>query len=319
MFDDRILNGLSVFMSVVESGSFGKAADAVGITKSGVSRAIARLEDRTGIRLFDRTSRALKLTDEGRLFYDQALPLIQGLERLTATGSGLDEDLRGRLRVNADAAFGHYFLAPKLGDLQDRYPNLHIDLLVRDRIGDLIAEGIDIAVRFGVPDGITYERRLLFESKVITCASATFLERHGRPSTVEELLDDRFRKIRMLDPASGQVYPWHLTSGGKVQPVEPRSRIVLNDAGTILAALRAGVGIARALDFTVVPYLDNGELVEVLPECNHMPWPAYVYYPRRAYPSPAVQAFVTFVSDLARVDPQPIMQWLSVGQERVTA
>ncbi len=315
MFDDRILNGVSVFMSVVDSGSFARAADAVGITKSGVSRAIARLEARVGIRLFDRTSRALKLTDEGRLFYDQALPLIQGLERLTASARGSDDDVRGRLRVNADAAFGHYFLAPRLGDLQDRYPNLHVDLLVRDRIGDLIAEGIDIAVRFGVPDGHGYERRLLLERRVVTCASAAFLERNGMPGTIEDLLSDRCRKIRMFDPASGQIYPWHLIVNGEPQPVEPRSQIVLNDAGAILAALLAGVGVARALDFTVAPFLATGELVEILPECNQFPWPAYVYYPRRAYPSPAVQAFVTFVSDLASVDPKPMMLWLSAGQQ----
>ncbi len=124
----------------------------MGLTQPAISRAVARLEERVGIRIFNRTARAISLTDEGRQFYEAVAPLLAGIED-AAVSAGKNKGLvRGRLRVNVDGTFGHYVLAPRLGDFLDRYPELSVEVSVRDSMGDLVGEGIDVAVRFGAPE-----------------------------------------------------------------------------------------------------------------------------------------------------------------------
>lgn len=311
VFDSRILNGVSVFRAVVDSGSYGRAGEVIGMTKSGVSRAITRLEDRTGIKLFDRNSRSLKLTDEGRLFHQQVAPLLDQIGFIVGNSGGKASTVRGKLRISADAAFGHYLLAPRLGELMHVYPDLQIDLVVRDRIGDLIADGFDLAVRFGEPEDRHVESRLLLKSRVLTCASKDFVARFGYPCQPEELLESRFETIRLLDDVTGKPHPWRLRNGEDLRTIDPGGQLVVNDAGSVMAATLSGVGISRPLDFMVADYIEQGHLVEVLPDWNQSFWPAYVYYPARAHASPGLRAFVEFVSDIVEVDPGPLVAALS--------
>lgn len=147
-FDGRLLAGVSVLAAVVEGGSFVRAADALGLSASGVSRAIARLEARLGIRLFDRTTRSLKLTDAGARFYREVGPLLEGIDDAAGVASGSAAVVRGRLRVNVDPFFARLMLAPRLAKLSKRYPELELELLTRDGIGDLVAEGIGKSSRW---------------------------------------------------------------------------------------------------------------------------------------------------------------------------
>ncbi len=127
------------------------AAGALGLTQPGVSRAIARLEARIGVRLLDRTTRTVRLTDEGRRFYEQVGPLLAGIEEAALLASGAASAVRGRLRVNIDPFFSRLVLAPRLGAFMARYPDLELELVTREKVGDLVADGFDVAVRFGPP------------------------------------------------------------------------------------------------------------------------------------------------------------------------
>src|SRR3984885_11987206 len=151
-FDGRLLGGVSVLAAVVETGNFVRAAEALGLTQSGISRAVARLEARVGVRLLDRTPRAVSLTDEGRRFHAQVAPLLAGLEEAAADAGQSSHAVRGRLRGNVDPWFARLLLAPRLPAFLVAHPQLSLELVVRDTLGDLVSEGIDVAVRFGEPE-----------------------------------------------------------------------------------------------------------------------------------------------------------------------
>jgi DNA-binding transcriptional LysR family regulator len=168
-FDSRLLTGLSVVAAVVDARSFVRAADSLGLTQSGVSRAVARLEQRVGVRLFDRTSRAVTLTDEGRRFYEQVAPLLTGIEDAATMAAGT-ATIHGRLRVNVDPYFSKLVLAHRLGEFLAAHPTLSLDLTTRDRLGDLVAEGFDVALRFGDPEPSTLMARLLLRTRILTYA-----------------------------------------------------------------------------------------------------------------------------------------------------
>jgi DNA-binding MarR family transcriptional regulator len=180
-FDSRLLAGIGVLSAVVESGSFIRAGEAVGLTPSGVSRAVARLEARVGVRLFDRTPRAVTLTDEGRRFHAQVMPLLAGLEDAASEAAGAVSSVRGRLRVNLDPWVARLVLAPALPGFLEKHPALSIELVVRDTLGELIAEGFDAAVRFGEPGLSGLVARKLLETRILTCAAPGYLARHGAP------------------------------------------------------------------------------------------------------------------------------------------
>ncbi|MEI5668553.1 LysR family transcriptional regulator [Bosea sp. CCNWLW174] len=293
LFDGRIIAGITVFVAVANTGSYARAADQVGLSRSGVGKSIARLEDRTGMRLFDRTSRALKLTDQGRGFLEEVTPLLERLGVIAAPTS--PAEIRGRLRVSTDAAFGPALLMPVLPTLLAAHPRLRIDLLVRDRIDNLLVEGIDVAIRFGEPESHGLEKRAVLQSRIITCASPAYLAEHGMPETPDDV-EEGHSCVRLLNDVTGKPYRWlFLNEAGERRLVEPACGLVVNDAPLLVGAALTHVGIVRLLDFLVIDHLRTGRLVEVLPDWNHHLWPAFLYSPRTARPTPAVQAFKRFI------------------------
>lgn len=177
-FDGRILSGVSVLAAVVEGGSFVKAAELIALTDSGVSRAINRLEARLGVRLLDRTTRSVALTDEGRRFYDEVKPHLNAIEDAATIASGAVSAVRGRLKVDIDSFFLPMVLAGRLGAFCERYPELSVEFLSNERIGDLVSEGVDLAIRFGQPRFSSLVSRKLIEAPVLTVASPNYIERY---------------------------------------------------------------------------------------------------------------------------------------------
>jgi DNA-binding transcriptional LysR family regulator len=152
-YDARLLSGVTVLMAVVEAGSMARAAEALGLTSSGVGRAIGRLETRVGVRLLERTTRTMTLTDEGRRFYEEVGPHLDGIEQAAIIASGAAGIVRGRLRVNVDPFFSRVVLAAQISKFLDRHPEVRLELIMRDHVGDLVADGFDLALRFGEPPG----------------------------------------------------------------------------------------------------------------------------------------------------------------------
>lgn len=299
MLDGRLLNGVSVLAAVVESGSFARAAEALGLTASGVSRAISRLEGRIGVRLLDRTTRSLRLTDDGARFYEQVVPLLGGIEEAASYAAGTAQAVRGRLRVNADPYFSRLILAPELGTFLDRYPNLQLEIITRNEIGDLVADGMDVAVRFGeIPTRSALISRQLFRTRVITVAAPTYLKRYGRPRLPADLGDHTC--IQYQDPLTGKPFEWELRRGAELVPIATRGRILVNDAGTTLATCLAGIGIAQVFSLGMKPYLDSGQLVDLYPDWPGETFPLHCFYPSRHHVPAKVRAFIDFCAEIAR-------------------
>jgi DNA-binding transcriptional LysR family regulator len=295
--DDRLLSGIGAVIAVVEAGSFARAAETLGLTQSGVSRAVARLERRVGVRVFHRTARAVTLTDEGRRFYEEVAPLLAGIEDAATHVAGSAAAVRGRLRVNVDAAFGHHVLAPRISAFLEMYPELSLELLVRDRLGDFVGEGLDVAVRFGEPQPSALICRRLFETRVLTCAAPGYVARRGRPAHPKDLLEHEC--ILFRDPATARPFEWEFCRGEERVPVPVSGRLTVNDTQSLLGACLGGHGIAQPLEFYIKEMLRDGRLVELLPDWAEERFPVYVYHQSRSLPSAKVRAFIDFVRDIA--------------------
>lgn len=293
LFDGRIIAGITVFVAVARTGSYARASELLGLSRSGVGKAIGRLEERTGLRLFDRNARALKLTDQGRLFLDEAMPMLEALGRIATPAA--PAEIRGRLRVSTDGAFGPDVLIPILPDFLAEHPRVRLDVLVRDRIDNLLTDGFDVALRFGDPDARGLDKQLLMKSRVLTCASRGYLARHGTPMVPEDIGEEH-RCVRLIDDVTGRPHAWHfIDAAGETRTIAPECGLTVNDAASLIAAARCDHGIVRLLDVVAEGPLRTGELVEILPEWNCLRWPAYLYTPDDAHRSPALEAFMGFV------------------------
>jgi len=251
------------------------------------------LEARVGVRLFDRTPRAVTLTDEGRRFHAQVMPLLAGLEDATSEAAGAVSSVRGRLRVNLDPWVARLVLAPALLGFLEKHPALSIELAVRDTLGELIADGFDAAVRFGEPGLSGLVARKLLETRILTCAAPGYLARHGAPEHPCDL--EHHECLMFRDPVTGRPFDWEFRRGAEVVAIKARGRLVVNDLATKLALCAGGNGIAQTIELGLAPMLASGALVQVLPDWAEERFPLYAYYPSRHLPPAKVRAFVGFV------------------------
>jgi DNA-binding transcriptional LysR family regulator len=295
-YDGRLLSGVTVLMAVVEAGSMARAADALGLTSSGVGRAVARLEARVGVRLLERTTRSMTLTDEGRRFYEEVGPHLDGIEQAAMTAAGAAGAVRGRLRVNVDPFFSRIVLATRVASFLDRHPDIRIELIMRDHVGDLVADGFDLALRFGEPPGGSLIARKLIETRILTVASPDFVARHGRPRHPTEAA--RLPCIDFYDAANACPFEWEFRRGREVLPVRPAARLMVSDVGAMLSACEAGIGIAQIMQLGSRDLLAEGRLVELFPDWPGELFPLYALYPSRQLRAAKVRAFIDFTVDL---------------------
>jgi len=293
-FDGRVISNVGVLAAIAEGGSFARAAEALGLSRSGVSRAVSRLEARVGVRLLDRTTRAVALTDEGRRFYAEVAPLLTGIEDAITVTSGSSVAVRGRLRVNVDAFFARLMFAPHIADFLSMYPDLSLELVARDQLGDLVGEGFDIAVRFGTPPESSLVARKLLETRTVTVASPAYLQAHGRPAVPSDLAGHACIQVR--DSLTGQpIDEWQFRQGNKAVSVKTTGRLMVAEFGTMLGACLGGVGIARVKAIGVQDLIRQGALVEILADWPGERFPLHALHPSRHLPAAKVRAFIDFV------------------------
>lgn len=294
-FDERLLAGLGVFTAIADAGSFAAAGEQLDMSQSGVSRAVARLEQRLGVRLFDRTTRVVSLTEEGRRFHAQILPLLAGLEDAAQGAKAGRTTVRGRLRVQLDPFFSRMALGPRIGEFLGLHPQLTLDLVTRDHLGDMVADGFDLAVRFGHLPASTLVARKLLETRILTVAAPAYLARRGRPATPQAIAQEEHACIDFRDSATGRPFPWEFHRRRQRLQVPTDGRLIVSDAGTLLSTCLAGYGIAQIMDFGTRALLDAGQLVELFPDWPDERFPLHAITPSRHQMPAKVQAFLRFV------------------------
>jgi DNA-binding transcriptional LysR family regulator len=283
------LNDIVVFTKVVETKSFTGAADALGLPKSTVSRKLAQLEERLGVRLVQRTTRKLALTEIGEAYYERCSRIVADIASAEQLVTDMQSTPRGRLRVTASVDFSTKFLGEIVAEFLAQHPDINVELEATDRVVDLIEEGFDLAVRFGPMPESTLIARKLCALHLILVASPAYLSRRGTPHTAEEL--DEHDHI-LFTPASRN-QTWTL-AGPNDQNYEfgRPARLASNNYGAIVDATRAGSGIASISEFMVTDEIKSGSLVRVLPDWQTRPTDVHAVYPARQNVPPRLTLFL---------------------------
>src|ERR1700722_4986711 len=295
-FDGRILSGVSVLAAVVDGGSFVKAAELIGLTDSGVSRAIGRLETRLGVRLLDRTTRSVTLTDEGRRFYEEVKPHLNAIEDAATVAGGAVSAVRGRLRIDIDPFLLPLVLAGRLGAFCERYPELAIEFVTSEHVGNLVSEGIDLAIRFGKPRLSTLASRKLIEAPPLPVASPRYLKRYGKPNRPSDLA--RHRCLQFIDPYTGRPFDWEFVREEETIEVPTGGPLAFTDPKSMLEECIAGTGIAQVIGWGLTELLANGVLIDLFPDWHGERFPLFAFHPSRKHPPAKVRAFVEFCVEI---------------------
>lgn len=294
-----ILNGYSVFTRVVETGGFSAAARELNMSKSAVSKHVAGLEERLGVRLLNRTTRKLSPTEVGTAFYERALRIVQDVEETEDAISALHTEPRGSLRLNVPMSFGYAHIAPALADFVARYPDITIDMVLNDRVVDLLDEGFDVAIRIAkLPDSTLIARKLA-PFRVSLCATPEYWKKHGTPKEPAELTKYNCLIYSYLSNKN----EWQFQGPDGVIPVKVSGNIQANNGDALKAAALAGAGVFASPSFIVSEEVKSGKLQPVLEEYMQTDLAIYAVYPHNRYLSAKVRAFVDFFAE--RFGPEP--------------
>lgn len=299
-FDDVLLGSIELFCLAAELGSFTAAAAGAGVTPAAVSRSVSRLEQRLGVRLFARTTRRIKLTDSGRVYFEQcrqALSQLVDAERLVTGAQGAPS---GLLRISVPTPYGHYRLLPLLPEFRRRYPGVEIEVHISNRNIDFADEGYDLAIRGRSPADSTLIARKLEDAELVLVAAPSYLRRAGARASLAEL--QAHECIQFELPSTGRRIPWpFLVDGQEVDIATAGGYCCADDVLGIVTLARSGAGLVQTYRFIVEQDLQRGELVELLPQFGGTSRPFILLYPQVRHMSARVRTFVDFVVDrLAR-------------------
>lgn len=290
------LNGLVTFVTTARSATFTEAADALGISRSAVGKAIARLEARLGVRLFHRTTRRIALTTDGEAYYAScaaALDEIAAAEACLGSAAHLPS---GRLRIDMPSSFGRLVVLPVLLEMCQQYPDLQLTMTFTDHFVDPLEEGIDLLIRFG---GLHHAEHLvarkLASQRLVTCASPAYLQAHGMPRTIDDLHAHR----SIVGYRHGQPVAWRMGDAGTQGVFIPSGTYQLNDGDAVIEGALAGLGICQMPVSLVRRHLESGALQSLLDHCMQHHVDIHALWPQTRHLRPKVRYVVEELTRLA--------------------
>lgn len=302
MYSSERLKGIDVFVTVADAGSFTAAADRLNLTNSAVGKTVARLESRLGVRLFERTTRSLSLTDAGQAFYRTCQRVLGELEEAEHVLKAEDTDPVGRLRIDLPATYGRRAVMPVIFDFMRAFPNVQPQVSFTDRFVDLVEDGVDVAVRIGGaetwPTPVGY--RFLGRERRIFCCAPTYLERMGE-------IGDDVSALERLDAVlyrrpDGTPSPWFLRQGdAPVEHFHPAAKLEVGSADSWVEAVVQGFGVAQLSTWLIEDRLARGELVQVFPSMAVDGLPLYLLWQRSRQLLPKVDALLTYFEERLRI------------------
>ncbi|MBC3765203.1 LysR substrate-binding domain-containing protein [Neptunicella marina] len=280
--------GVTEFVAVAETGGFTKAARKLSTSVAQVSRRVVILEERLGVKLLNRTTRKVALTEAGQAYFQQCRLLIEGLEQAELSVTQMQSEPKGELRVTAPATYGEQHIAPLLNQFLQQYPQVKIDLILSNQKLDLIDSGIDVAVRLGVLESSSLIAKKLGSRQLFVCASPTYLSEHGTPQTLSDLKSHQC--------LLGSVEHWRFSADGQEKQVKVSGRLKCNGGIALLDAATQGLGIVQLPDYYVEPKLQSGELQEVLSNYRVAPEGIWAVYAQSRQLSLKVRLLIEFLS-----------------------
>jgi LysR family transcriptional regulator, regulator for bpeEF and oprC len=288
------LRTLAIFVKVAERRSFVRAAGDLGITQSGVSNAIKRLEDQTGTRLLARTTRRVSLTEDGAAFFERCRQALAEIDEAELVLKEARLKPSGNLRVDLPFSFGRLKMVPVLGAFQAQYPDVRLSATFTDRYIDLVEEGVDVCVRFGTLHDSSLIARRLVGSEARVVGTPGYFAKHGRPKTPEDLANHNCLAFTFRDTRLAR--PWRFASANRESIVTPRGTMSFSDGAALCEAVCAGYGLAQLNDYYLDSEIARGKLVSVLNKFTPKADPVWLVYPPTRHLTPKVRAFVDFVT-----------------------
>jgi DNA-binding transcriptional LysR family regulator len=282
------LHLMTVFVAVAEEESFAGGARRLGMSPPAVTRAISALEDRLGVKLLNRTTRYVRVTDAGHRYLDDCRRIIHETDEADEAAAGINAEPRGHLAVTAPVMFGRLFVIPGIVDYLRRYPDMEVSAVFLDRVVNLLEEGFDVGIRIGeLPDSSMRAIRVGQVRRVL-CASPQYLAENGIPNSPSELINHKIVAASGVSP----IMDWKFDQDITVR-VKPRLTVTSNDAA--IEAIQEGLGISRLLSYQVAPYVTSGQLQTVLGEFEPKALPVHVVHREGRYASAKVRTFVDLI------------------------
>jgi len=292
---DRLL-AMQIFTRIVETNSFNKAAETLCLSPSLVTGSIKNLEEFLGVRLLQRTTRRLNLTPEGESYYGNCLRILTLIAETEAGIQTRSGHLRGALRVHMPAAIGRLLVLPALPEFHNGYPEVELSISLGDRPVDLIHDRLDLLIRAGELADSSYVARRIGEFHWFLCASPAYIEQHGEPRTVQDLARHRAVGYSYFD--AGPRTEWDLWVDGQMVTTRMTGNLQVNDAEACLTCGLNGLGLIRPPSYLAQPYIDSGQLREVLEPFKGPPVPLSTVYAHGPLMSPVTRAFVDWLIQL---------------------
>ncbi len=282
------LHLMTVFVAVAEEESFAAGARRLAMSPPAVTRAISALEDRLGVKLLNRTTRYVRVTDAGHRYLDDSRRIIQDTDEADEAAAGINGEPRGHLAVTAPVMFGRLFVIPGIVDYLQRYPGMEVSAVFLDRVVNLLEEGFDVGIRIGeLPDSSMRAVRVGQVRRVL-CASPQYLAENGLPNSPSELVNHKIVAASGVTP----VMDWKFARDITVK-VKPRLTVTSNDAA--IEAIQEGLGISRLLSYQVASHVNSGQLQTVLSEYEPKALPIHVVHREGRYASAKVRTFVDLI------------------------
>lgn len=286
-----LLDGVAVFVGVINSGSFTAAAEALGHSTSYVSKTVTRLEKRLGSRLLNRTTRTISLTDAGRAYFERCNQIVIDAENAQRSISQLQDNPKGLLRVNAPVSFGSMYLLDHLSEFMKRFPEITLEVEFNDRMIDVVAEGYDVVIRAGQIRDSNLVARKFTTSKSIVVTSPAYSKNNGRPEMVSELENHACLAYSLIPNPT----LWEFMKDGNRTVVKVTPRLMCNNAAIEVAMAVNGIGIGRIPLFCCEQEIAEGKLEIILDDYEQPEIGVYAVYPHRQYLTAKVRAFVDFL------------------------
>lgn len=287
------LSAMRAFVRVVQTGSFSAVGRELNTTQATISKKVASLEAKLGVKLLTRSSRDVSLTQAGTDYYEQTVVMLSELDEVEARVRSQVATPQGTLRVTAPVAFGRLVLAPLIGEFLERYPDIKVDMSLGDRHVDLIAEGVDVAIRARKLEDSSLVARHLFENPMLLVASPSYLELHGEPREPADLKRHHCIVYSLLRTGNN----WHFTYQGKEISVPVTGDFQSDSGDTNLEVVLSGLGITALPIWMVEEHLQSGRLVQLLTDYKADQIPFNAIYPQNRYVPLKVRCFVDFLKE----------------------